>query len=270
VDEIYSLKREALRRGLSHRTIVTYTQCVRQFMRHCRKDFRNVTKGDITGYIDRMIDAGKCGNTLNVHVNALKFMFEEVLGRKVTMKVRYSKKSKALPVCLSKEEVLRLFDAVANPMHRLILELMYSAGLRVSEAVCLRPADIEIERGIGWVRRGKGGKDRPFIIAQCLKEKLMEQLSCCKGAYVFSGRNGHLTIRSVQEIVKDAAKKAGITKNVHPHSLRHSFATHLIENGYDVVAVQPLMGHSSAETTQAYVHMATPMRIGVRSPYDEL
>lgn len=269
-DPLYALKREALRRGLSHRTILTYSQCVKQFMMWCKKDFRNVTKGDITGHIDSMIDSGACGNTLNVHVNALKFMFEEVLGRKVTMKVRYSKKRKSMPVYLSKEEVLRLFDAVPNHVHRLILELMYSAGLRVSEVVNLRPADLEIDRGIGWVRCGKGGKDRPFIIARCLKKRLGEHVSGCKGAYVFNGRNGHLTVRSVQEIVRQATLKAGIAKKVHPHSLRHSFATHLIENGYDVVAVQPLMGHSSAETTNTYVHMVTPLRIGVRSPYDEL
>jgi len=243
---------------------------VKQFMRRCKKDFRTVTKGDITGHIDHLIDSKACGSTLNVHVNALKFMFEQVLGRKVTMKVRYSKRPKSLPVYLTKEEVLRLFDAVGNPTHKLILELMYSAGLRVSEVVNMRSADLEIERGIGWVRRGKGGKDRPFIIAHCLKERLLTHSAVCGGAYLFNGRHGHLTVRSVQEIVKRAAHIAGIKKNVHPHSLRHSFATHLIENGYDVVAVQPLMGHSSAETTNTYIHMASPVRIGVRSPYDNI
>jgi site-specific recombinase XerD len=128
--------------------------------------------------------------------------------------------------------------------------------------------DLEIARGIGWVRRGKGGKDRPFIIAQCLNARLGEHVRATSGGYVFKGRNGHLTVRSVQEIVKHSAKKAGIAKNIHPHSLRHSFATHLIENGYDVVAVQPLMGHTSAETTNTYIHMASPVRIGVKSPYD--
>jgi site-specific recombinase XerD len=167
--------------------------------------------------------------------------------------------------------VVRLFDAIDNPTHRLVLELMYSAGLRVGELVELRRRDIDFENSIGWVRRGKGGKDRPFIIAKCISGRLRVHISAISpDSYVFAGRNGHLTIRSVQEIVRHATKKAGIMKKVHPHSLRHSFATHLIENGYDVVAVQPLLGHSSAETTQVYVHMATPVKIGVRSPYDEL
>ncbi len=244
-DPLYSLKREALRRGLSHKTILTYTQCVKQFMKHCKKDFRTVRKRDITAYIDMLIDRQACGNTLNVHINALKFMFQEVLGRRVTLKIRYCKSPKALPIYLTKQEIIRLFDAVSNQKHRLVLELMYSAGLRVGEVVRLKPADLEIGQGIGWVRKGKGGKDRPFIIAQCLKAKLSDQVAGLKGAYVFEGRQGYLTIRSVQEIVRKAALKAGIHKKVHPHSLRHSFATHLIENGYDVVAVQPLMGHSS-------------------------
>ncbi|MBW2972645.1 tyrosine-type recombinase/integrase [Candidatus Woesearchaeota archaeon] len=270
MDELYALKREALRRGLSHKTILTYTQCVKQFMRHCKKDFASVRKSDITSYIDILIDRQACGNTLNVHINALKFMFQEVMGRRVTLKIRYCKRPKMLPVYLTKQEIIRLFDAVANPKHKLVLELIYSAGLRVGEVVKLKPADIDIETGIGWVRKGKGGKDRPFIIAQCLKKQLSEQVSACKGAYVFDGRNGHLTVRSVQEIVRHATLRAEIHKKVHPHSLRHSFATHLIENGYDVVAVQPLMGHSSAETTQIYVHMATPVQIAVKSPYDSL
>ena len=270
MDELYSLKREALRRGLSHKTILTYTQCVKQFMRHCRKDFRTVRKRDITAYIDMLIDRQACGNTLNVHINALKFMFQEVLGRRVTLKIKYCKRPKALPIYLTKQEIIRLFDAVSNPKHKLVLELMYSAGLRVGEVVRLKPADFDIEHGIGWVRRGKGGKDRPFIIAQCLKEKIRAHLAGLCGTYVFEGRNRHLTVRSVQEIVRKATQKAGILKKVHPHSLRHSFATHLIENGYDVVAVQPLMGHSSAETTQVYLHMAAPVRIAVRSPLDAL
>ena len=271
MDELYSLKREALRRGLSHKTILTYTQCVKQFMQHCKKEFIHVTKRDITAYIDMLIDNNACGNTLNVHINALRFMFQEVLGRRVTFKIKYCKRPKILPVYLTKQEIVRLFDAVPNPTHRLVLELMYSAGLRVGELVELRRGSLDFENHVGWVRRGKGGKDRPFIIAKCLSERLKEYVKELPAeAYVFKGRKGHLTIRSVQEIVRHAALNAGITKKVHPHSLRHSFATHLIENGYDVVAVQPLMGHSSAETTQVYVHMSTPMRIGVRSPYDEI
>ena len=273
MDELYLLKKEALRRGLSHRTVVTYCQCVKQFMRKCRKELLKVGKKDVTGYIDSLVERGACGNTLNVHINALRFLFQEVLGRRIMFRIRYSKTPKSLPVFLTKDEVVQLFDAVTNSRHRLILELVYSAGLRVSEVVRLKKQDLEFERGIGWVRNGKGSKDRPFIIARLLVPKLREYVKnhCKYHDYLFVGwKNTHLTVRSVQEIVKHAAAKAGIEKRVHPHTLRHSFATHLVENGYEVCAVQPLLGHNSAETTMVYVHMVSPQMINVQSPYDAL
>lgn len=271
MDALYNMQKEMLRRGLSHRTISTYMQCVRQFMRFCPKEFMLVKTKDVTDYIDMLVDKNRCGNTLNVHVNALKFLMEEVLHKRVTWRIKYSKVPKALPVFLTKDEVLRLFAAVENEKHRLALELMYSAGLRVSEVISLKAVDFEFERNIGWVRHGKGNKDRPFIIADCLKERLKKHIASAGDGWIFQGRNGeHLHARSVQEIVRDAARKAGIKKKVHPHSLRHSFATHLIENGYSVSAVQPLMGHSSAETTMVYVHMVPSAFISVKSPYDEI
>jgi len=270
MDVLDLMTREMLRRGFSHKTIVTYRQCVKQFMRFCRKDFRKVTKKDIREYLDRMISKGVCGNTINVHINALKFVIQEILRRRVMLKIRYSKTPKSLPTFLTKEEVIKLFSAVENPKHLLILEIIYSAGLRVSEAVNLKKEDLDFSRSIGWVRKGKGNKDRPFIIAKFISERLRAYVSSNNSKYVFSGRRGRpLHVRSVQEIIKAAAKKAGINKNVHPHSLRHSFATHLIENGYDIAAVQSLLGHNSAETTMIYVHMAAPS-LSVRSPYDEI
>lgn len=243
-------------------------------MRFCKKEMKKVTKKDVREYLDMIIDKERSGSTLNVHLNALKFLFQEVMGKRMMIKIRYSKTPKKLPVFLTKEEVTSLFEAASNPKHRLILELIYSAGLRVSEVVNLKKQDFQFERGIGWVRKGKGRKDRPFIIARCLEEKLkvfIAQNCTSSFSFLFLGRKGrHLHTRSVQEIVKQAAIRACIEKNVHPHSLRHSFATHLIENGYDVATVQPLLGHNSAETTMTYVHMASPSMISVQSPFDTL
>ena len=264
------MKREMFRRGLSHRTVCTYVQCVKQFMRFYKKDMKKVTKKDVREYLDKIIDKKRSGSTLNVHLNALKFLLQEVLGKRVMLKFRYSKTPKTLPVFLTREEMSRLIDSVKNPTHRLIIELLYSAGLRVSEVVNLRPEDLEFERSIGWVRKGKGSKDRPFIIAQCLKDRLKDHIDNTQGPFIFPGRLNHLSVRSVQEIVKTATKKARINKKIHPHSLRHSFATHLVENGNDIVTVQPLMGHSQAETTLTYIHMARPRLIKIQSPYDLL
>jgi len=188
-DPLYNMKREMLRRGLTHKTILTYVQCVKQFMRYCKKDMRRVTKKDIQDYVDSMVDRKMSSNTLNVHINAVKFLMENILNKRVTWKLKFSKVPKTLPVCLTKQEVIRLFDAIKNPTHLLIIELIYSAGLRVSESVNLKKEDLEIDRNIGWVRAGKGRKDRPFIIADCLKKKLEMQIDIGASQYVFPGRD---------------------------------------------------------------------------------
>lgn len=150
---------------------------------------------------------------------------------------------------------------------------MYSAGLRVSELVNLRVRDLDLKENYGWVRHGKGNKDRMFIIAESLKKGLLEHIkinNLNNENWLFSSYNGNISARTVQEIIKKAAKKTKINKKVHPHTLRHSYATHLIENGYDVTTVQSLLGHNSAETTMVYLHIAPKRFINVRSPLDEL
>ena len=274
VDIIYNLQREMLRRGYSPRTIQTYIFCIKNFLKFCKKDLNQINKTDIKSYVDKYVDKNSAGNTINVHLNAIKFLFEEILNRRLTLKIKYSKVPKTLPVFLTKEEIIKLFSVIENEKHKLILELIYSAGLRVSEVINLKKEDLEFERNIGWVRKGKGMKDRPFIIAKIIEIKLREYINknCVnQNSYLFVGQNKNkLTARTVQEIVKYAAKKAGINKKIHPHSLRHSFATHLIENGHDIATVQPLLGHNSAETTLMYVHMATPKIINIKSPYDSI
>jgi site-specific recombinase XerD len=185
----------------------------------------------------------------------------------------YSKVPKQLPEVLTKEEVKRIFEAIQNKKHLLMIKLMYSAGLRVSELVHLKLKDLQLDNNFGWVRQGKGNKDRLFVIAKKLKPELNKHVAeeqLWEESWLFSGRNGNITVRSIQQIIKNAMSKAGIKKNVHPHTLRHSFATHLIENGYSVADVQPLMGHNSPNTTMTYVHMASPKMVNVESPYDDL
>lgn len=271
MDVLEVMKKETRRRGYTHRTTVTYVQCMKQFLSFCPKDPKRVTTRDVQLYLDSLLDNGCGGSTLNVHIHALKFVFEQILRKRITIRIRCSRKPKRLPVFLTRREIVRLFDVVENERHKLALELLYSAGLRVGEVVCLRRRDFDFDRFIGWVRQGKGRRDRPFIIARCLALRLKAYVvaSCSDPAsYLFNGRHGHMSTRTIQEIINRAAKKAKIDKRVHPHALRHSFATHLIEDGYDVAAVQPLLGHVNATTTLTYVHMARPTLISVRSPYD--
>lgn len=276
MDVLYLIERETKRRGYSPRTTETYCGCVRKFIRWVKKEPRRVTRRDIQYFIDKLVDRKKSGSTINVYVNALKFLMEEILGKRILLRIRYSKVPKRLPSVLTKNEVLRLIEAVDNPIHRLIVELMYSAGLRLSEVVHLRAKDIVFDNNLGWVRQGKGRKDRLFIIAQKIKERLRKHIkeNCSSpDSWVFAGRKGRpLSIRVPQEIVKRAAKKAGLSREtgrkIHCHTLRHSFATHLIEQGHSLLSVQQLLGHSDIDTTMVYVHIASPNMMQVVSPYD--
>ena len=220
-----------------------------------------------------IMEKGRSGSTLNVYVNALKFMIEEVLSKRILINLKYSKVPKTLPVFLTKEEVRKLVSSIKNAKHKLMVELMYSAGLRVSELINLKVEDLDLNSRIGWVRNGKGRKDRLFVVADSLLKILGNYLilNNIGEGYLFLGRNNsHIHQRSLQNIVKMAAKKAGIKKKVHCHTLRHSFATHLVENGYDVATVQSLLGHSSSRTTMVYIHMASPKLVNVKSPLDSL
>lgn len=269
------IRKEALRRGFSPRTIKTYCFCVEKFLSSYRnKELKCITKKDVQEYFDRFIENGRPGNTINVHLNAVKFLFEEVLRKRLTVNIKYSKTPQRLPEFLTKEEMVRLLDSISNPKHTLMITFLYAAGMRVGELVSLKVRDFEFNQNYGWVRQGKGGKDRIFIIPQKLKSELLDWIEKQKlslGDWLFTGYGkNHISPATIQAIVKDAAKKAKIFKKVHPHTMRHSFATHLIQNGYAVTEVQPLLGHSSLQTTMIYLHMAAPELLKVKSPYDTL
>lgn len=267
------IKREMYRLHYSPRTAKTYLYCVDEFFKTVKKDVSKVSKSDIRDYLNTMASKNVAGNTLNVHLNALKFFFERVLHKQMLLHLKYSKTPKKLPVFLTQEETRRLINSISNQKHRLMVELMYSAGLRVSELVNLKVKDLEFEGNYGWVRHGKGDKDRRFIIAETLRERLkvyMEANRLDLESWTFNGRNGPITGGSVLMIIKKASKLAKINKKIGTHTLRHSFATHLIENGYDVASVQSLLGHNSLDTTMIYVHMANPKLFNIKSPLDSL
>ena len=178
---------------------------------------------------------------LNVNLNALKFFYGNILNKKLMINIRYSKTPKALPIVLTKEEVAMLINSISNPKHKLMAKMMYSAGLRVSELVHLKPENLDIRNGYGWVRHGKGNKDRMFIIAESVKGELDSYISkeCASSdSHIFRGFSGHITTAAVRSVIKNARKNAKLSKHAHPHTLRHSFSTHLIENGSSVAEVQ--------------------------------
>lgn len=268
MDVLYEMELELRRRNYSPRTLETYLGCVKSFIRWFNKDIVHARRNNIKEFLDYLCSKGSSPSTLNVHLQAILFVFNNVLHKKMFVPIKYSRIPKKLPEVLTKEEVVRLFSTIRNEKHLLMVKLMYSAGLRISELVHLRIKDLEFDNNTGWVRKGKGGKDRIFIIANSIKEELKKlAFNKQRDSFLFSGLNGCVSTRTVYEIIKKAASKGGIKKDVHPHTLRHSFATHLIENGYSLESVQSIMGHASPETTMVYVHIAKPS-INIKSPID--
>lgn len=274
IDVHDSVKRELRRRKYSEKTIKTYLYCIDKFFSKCHKTIDKISKKEIKEFLNEISKKGKAGNTINVYLNALKFFFEEILGKKMKLNIKYSKIPKKIPLILTKQEIKNLFDFIENKKYRLMTKLMYSAGLRVSELINLKIKDLEIDDGYGWVRKGKGKKDRLFIIAESLKDEIRKFIGSKKldeyGYLFVSNRRDKYSIRTLQSIIKKAVKKAGLDKKISCHTLRHSFATHLIEDGYSVSEVQSLLGHTSPKTTFTYLHTSAPNLINVKSPIDDL
>ena len=270
MNELKKLERELKLRGFSPLTIKSYIFYNQKFLDFVNKTPTQVTEDDIKNFIAEKISGGAKPRTIALIRSALKFFYNDVLEKNL-VSLKPPKISKSLPVVLTREEVKALIDSIKNKKHKLIVELLYSSGLRLSELVNLKVGDLELKEKIGWVRKGKGSKDRMFIISSKLCEELKKYLKNKKDIdYVFSGRKGKMSVRNVQKIIKLAAKKAGINKPVHPHTLRHSFATHLLEAGENIRKIQELLGHSNLSTTQIYTHISTEELKKVKSPLDEL
>jgi site-specific recombinase XerD len=199
--------------------------------------------------------SGKSRSTARGAYFALKFFHENVLGRRFDGSVPLAKNSLKLPVVLGRDDVARMIDSTANPKHRNVLMLLYYAGMRLSEAIGVRWEDIDFERGLIHIKNAKGGKERIVFLHPKLKMSLKAHDEV-EGLVFLSQRGRKYSKRTVEKIVEGAATKAGIGKNVTPHTLRHCFATHLLEAGADIRYIQHLLGHKDLKTTQIYTHVA--------------
>lgn len=268
-DPLYNLERELKIRGFSPRTIEAYLLYNKLFLQFSRKSPKTITNEDIRRYLMFLRDKNCSSSTLNVALNALKFYYRQILKRKFFYDIKCAKKTDYLPTVLSKEEIAKMLSKMANPKHNFLIALMYSAGLRVSEAIKIKMRDFDVDRKMIIVRQGKGGKDRCTLLSEKLIPTLKKQLVLKKpGDYLFTGAggNGHLTAMSAEKIVKKAAGLAGIAKNISCHSLRHSFATHLLEGGTSIRYIQELLGHKRLETTQIYTKVTSPSLKNTKSP----
>lgn len=212
-------------------------------------------------------------NQIHSRINAIKFYYEQVLHRKkMFFDTPRPKKPKSLPKSLSLQEINTLFKVTDNLKHCLLLKLCYGLGLRVSEIVNLKISDIDSDRMMVFIQRGKGKKDR-FVT---LPESILSEMRAYYREYepqdyLFEGQyGGHYSTRSAQKVFKNAMKKAGIKKKIGIHGLRHSYATHLLEFGTDITLIQKLLGHNSIKTTQVYTHVSNQSLQNVKSPLDRI
>ena len=270
-DPLHNLEQELRIRGFSPRTIKSYLLYNKLFLQFADKSSRLVTNDDIRRYLISLKDKDCANSTLNVALNALKFYYRQILKRKFFFDIKGAKKTNYLPTVLSKEEIERMLEKTINPKHNFLISLMYSAGLRVSETTKIRMRDFDLDRKMIMVRQGKGQKDRCTLLSEKLVPILNKQILLKKpGDYLFTGAGGkgRLTSESAEKIVKKAAVLANITKNISCHSLRHSFATHLLEAGTSIRYIQELLGHARLETTQIYTKVANTNLQTIKSPLD--
>ena len=270
-----AMSKELRLRNYSSGTIKVYLQHIKEFVRFFRKSPSELGKDDVNRYLLYLTEERQVSASYrNQAVSALKFFYGRVLKRQVVIEeLPRPRKEFKLPAVLSKEEVSRLFAAVRNRKHLAILMLMYSSGMRVAEVVRLRPEDIDTDRHLIRVRGGKGHKDRYTILADIALDMLRDYYMSWKPEhFLFPGnrKGSHLSTRSVQSIVSEARKRAGIVKHFSTHALRHSFATHLLESGTDLRYIQELLGHKSTRTTQIYTHVTRRDIARIVSPLDRM
>ena len=266
------LSTELKLRNYSEKTLTAYLTHNKKFLEYVKKSPEETTQDDVRSYLAHLIYNRKISpKSVALVKAALKFYYDEFLNKGIVT-VKTPKADKHLPVVLSREEVKRLIGAAKSSKSKLMIMLLYASGLRLSECLKMGQKDLELDQKTGWVRAGKGNKDRMIILSNSLTNVLRKYI-VGKGEedYLFPSRTGSaLTSRNVQKIVKRAALRAGIKKRVSPHTLRHSFATHLLESGTDIRKIQELLGHANLQTTQIYTKVSTEELRKIKSPLDEL
>ena len=270
---LYKLETELKIRGFSKRTVDTYLFHTKKFLEFVKKEPQIVVEDDAKRFIAHLMSELKYSpSSVNLALSSLKFFYNEILRNSAFNAVKAPKPERKLPTVLTKEEIRRLLSVTTNPKHKLLIEFMYSSGLRVSECVALKFDDLDFNEKIGKIKHGKGNKERYIILSDNLIIHLNSYLNERKysSAYIFSVKERPITTRQAQKVVKDAAKKAGIKKRVFCHALRSSFATHLLEGGTDIRIIQELLGHSNLATTQIYTKVSTQQLKKVKSPLDTL
>jgi integrase/recombinase XerD len=264
-------EREMKIRNYSFRTIKTYSSMLRRFINRFQPLQPNeITISQIKDYFYSILEDDNLGTcTIDQTINALKLLYVDIYHMEFNFgEIVRPRPNRKLPVVLAKEDILMMFDFINNPTHRLMLQLMYSSGLRVSEVVNLQVQDIDLTSLTLFVRGGKGHRDRITIFSNKLKTQLSWQMAgkLPKALLFITQRGGKYTTRAVQKVFEQAIARSGIQKKASCHTLRHCFATHLLEAGTDIRYIQNLLGHASITTTNIYTKVRNPHLFQIKSP----
>jgi len=253
-------------------TVRNYVLFNSNLLNFVKKEPELITTDDVKNFMaEKLTD--KASSSVILFLAALKYAYSNILKNDVTAGIKRPKKEMKIPNVLTKDEVKKLIGSLGNSKSRLMISLIYACGFRVSELVNLKLQELDFNDKTGHARKAKGKKDRSFNIPDFLIEQLRTQSETQKSQgkeFLFTGPKGKLSSRNIEKIVKKAAKKAGIEKKVTPHTLRHSYATHLLEQGIDIRTIQELLGHSSISTTEIYTHISKERLKAVKSPIDSL
>lgn len=260
--------------GYAERTVETYVSAVSAFAKFIRRSPDHCDCDDVRNWVIHLHAKGNSPMTVRLYLSALKFFYVRTLRRpEVMADIRLPKAHRALPIVLSSAEVISVLDALVTPRMRMFFTLVYATGLRLREACVLETRDIQKDRGVIHVRHGKGGRDRLVTLSPRLYALLRVYYAEVRPVrpWLFCGKGGNSLHPDVAtRAIVEARRAAGIAKRVSTHTLRHSFATHLLESGADLRVIQVLLGHRSVETTTMYTHVSAKILAGVTSPLELL
>jgi len=258
--------REIEIRNFSNKTKSTYVFAIKKFLEYAKE--KELTEDLVKTYIQHLLKRQN-PSSVSVALSSIEFFYKTILKKEI--QIPHPKRNKPLPEVLTIKEVSELIKATKNPKHKLIIKLLYGCGLRVSELTNLKKQDFDFEEDVILIKQAKGRKDR-FVKMPCtMKEELKAFTKLNNENYFFpSNRGGKLSTATIRKVLEQSTKKAKINKRIHPHTLRHSHATHLLEQGTDLRIIQKLLGHSDIKTTQIYTHISQQSIKKVKSPIDEL
>jgi len=273
---INKFKNELNIEGFSEQTIKTYSMYLNIFRNFIKKDLQEVKSDDIVNFLSHLKSKkGVSSATLNLILSVLKHFYSEFLKTPIELNIKLPKKSNKIPITLTQKEIKELINATNNTRNKLIIEFLFSTGVRISECLNMKLTDLDLNEYTGKVISGKGNKDRIIILSKNwvgdYKKYLDEREQNKKSEYLFSNQEGErLSPDTIQKFLKVSAKKAGINKAVSPHKLRHSFATSLLENDVNIRYIQQLLGHANLNTTQIYTKVNTNKLKEIKNPLDNM